>query len=224
MHVKDARQFVASTPHRVVPGDTLVFDFVFFLHPVRGGGAEFLWLARVKCCRRCAARVCICVKAGLAMARCCTHLPCSVPTQPARPALNLQTAIGHWSEMLFPLFSILRQERSFSRPPTQFLQLHLKRCHMMEWVSARQLAFGWLPSQRSAGCASVRPGQLVLLCAAGKPPGGCYASCWHAWLTHAPALSAGAGQPGHRAGCGPQARPAAHHLPDGGGRRGRPDG
>ncbi len=36
MHVKDARQFVGSTPHRVVPGDTLVFDFVFFLHPVRG--------------------------------------------------------------------------------------------------------------------------------------------------------------------------------------------
>lgn len=35
MHVKDARKFVASTPHRVVPGDTLVFDFVFFLHPVR---------------------------------------------------------------------------------------------------------------------------------------------------------------------------------------------
>lgn len=38
--------------------------------------------------------------------------------------------------MLFPLFSILRQERSFSRPPTQFLQLHLKRCHVMEWVRA----------------------------------------------------------------------------------------
>ena len=40
--------------------------------------------------------------------------------------------------MLFPLFSILRQERSFARPPTQFLQLHLKRCHMMEWVRPRR--------------------------------------------------------------------------------------
>ncbi|PRW56929.1 glycosyltransferase family 61 [Chlorella sorokiniana] len=91
MHVNDARQFVASTPHRVVPGDTLVFDFVFFLHP---------------------------------------------------------TAIGHWSEMLFPLFSILRQERSFARPPTQFLQLHLKRCHMMEWVRANlATALGVGPKQ-----------------------------------------------------------------------------
>lgn len=53
---------------------------------------------------------------------------------PRRPAPLLQTAIGHWSEMLFPLFSILRQERKFARPPTQFLQLHLKRAHMMEWV------------------------------------------------------------------------------------------
>ncbi|EFN54929.1 expressed protein [Chlorella variabilis] len=79
MHVANASHFLASTSHHVVRGDTLVFDFVFFMHP---------------------------------------------------------TAIGHWSEMLFPLFSILRQERSFSRPPTQFLQLHLKRCHVMEWVRA----------------------------------------------------------------------------------------
>jgi len=38
--------------------------------------------------------------------------------------------------MLFPLFSILRQERRFARPPTQFVMLHLKRSHMMEWVRA----------------------------------------------------------------------------------------
>ncbi|KAL4450135.1 hypothetical protein ABPG77_010804 [Micractinium sp. CCAP 211/92] len=79
MHVANASDFLASTQHALVAGDTLVFDFVFFLHP---------------------------------------------------------TAIGHWSEMLFPLFSILRQERKFARPPTQFMQLHLKRAHMMEWVRA----------------------------------------------------------------------------------------
>ncbi|PSC72084.1 EGF domain-specific O-linked N-acetylglucosamine transferase [Micractinium conductrix] len=78
-HVTNATDFLASTKHTLVAGDTLVFDFVFFLHP---------------------------------------------------------TAIGHWSEMLFPLFSILRQERGFARPPTQFVQLHLKRAHMMEWVRA----------------------------------------------------------------------------------------
>ena len=38
--------------------------------------------------------------------------------------------------MLFPLFSILRREPHFARPPTQFLLLHLKRSHVMEWVRA----------------------------------------------------------------------------------------
>lgn len=50
--------------------------------------------------------------------------------------LPLQTAIGHWSEMFFPLFSILRQETAFRRPPTQFMLLHLKRVHLMEWARA----------------------------------------------------------------------------------------
>lgn len=48
----------------------------------------------------------------------------------------LQTAIGHWSEMMFPLFSILRQEPAFKRPPKQFMLLHLKRVHLMEWARA----------------------------------------------------------------------------------------
>ncbi|KAL4853094.1 hypothetical protein ACK3TF_005878 [Chlorella vulgaris] len=91
MHVSNASAFLASTNHHLVRGDTLVFDFVFFMHP---------------------------------------------------------TAIGHWSEMLFPLFSILRKEKSFARPPTQFLQLHLKRCHVMEWVRATlATALGVGPSQ-----------------------------------------------------------------------------
>lgn len=46
----------------------------------------------------------------------------------------LQTAIGHWSEMLNPLFSILRLEPTFARPPNQFVLLHLKKIHLMEWV------------------------------------------------------------------------------------------
>ena len=48
----------------------------------------------------------------------------------------LQTAIGHWSEMMFPLFSILRLEPAFKRPPKQFMLLHLKRVHLMEWARA----------------------------------------------------------------------------------------
>lgn len=34
MHVANASHFLASTQHTLVAGDTLVFDFVFFLHPV----------------------------------------------------------------------------------------------------------------------------------------------------------------------------------------------
>lgn len=77
LHVHSAEEFAASTNARVVKGDTLLFDFVFFLHP---------------------------------------------------------TAIGHWCEMLFPLYSILRKEASFSRPPSQVVLLHLKRSHLLEWV------------------------------------------------------------------------------------------
>ena len=51
--------------------------------------------------------------------------------------LAWQTAIGHWSEMLFPLYSILRQnEGGFARPAAQVVMLHLKRVHLMEWVRA----------------------------------------------------------------------------------------
>ena len=45
-----------------------------------------------------------------------------------------QTAIGHWGEMMFPLYSILRREDHFAQPPSQFVLLHLKRAHLMEWV------------------------------------------------------------------------------------------
>ena len=88
---------------------------------------------------------------------------CPPTSQPATP----QTAIGHWSEMLFPLFSILRQERGFARPPTQFVQLHLKRAHMMEWVRATlatALGVGpqrdlppimWQVGGRAGGCMAV---------------------------------------------------------------------
>lgn len=48
----------------------------------------------------------------------------------------LQTAIGHWGEVLFPLFSILRAEANFANPPDQFVLLHLKRAHLIEWSRA----------------------------------------------------------------------------------------
>ena len=38
--------------------------------------------------------------------------------------------------MMFPLFSILRREPDFSKPPATFVLLHLKRVHLMEWVRA----------------------------------------------------------------------------------------
>ena len=36
--------------------------------------------------------------------------------------------------MMFPLYSILRREAHFAQPPSQFVLLHLKRAHLMEWV------------------------------------------------------------------------------------------
>lgn len=79
LHVNDAKAFADGVDARIVTGDTLIFDFIYFLHP---------------------------------------------------------TAIGHWCEMMFPLFSILRTEPTFARPATQFVLLHLKRSHLMEWVRA----------------------------------------------------------------------------------------
>jgi hypothetical protein len=35
LHVRNMTAFLASTQYRVIPKDTLLFDFVFFLHPVR---------------------------------------------------------------------------------------------------------------------------------------------------------------------------------------------
>jgi len=38
--------------------------------------------------------------------------------------------------MVFPLFSIFQKESAFATPPAQFVLLHLKRVHLMEWVRA----------------------------------------------------------------------------------------
>ena len=35
LHVSDAAEFLSSVDWRVVSGDTLVFDFIYFLHPAR---------------------------------------------------------------------------------------------------------------------------------------------------------------------------------------------
>lgn len=34
VHVDNADAFVSSISHRVLPGDTLVADYIYFLHPV----------------------------------------------------------------------------------------------------------------------------------------------------------------------------------------------
>ncbi len=47
-----------------------------------------------------------------------------------------QTAIGHWAEMMFPLFSILRREPHFQWPPAQFVLLHLKRVQFLKRSAA----------------------------------------------------------------------------------------
>ncbi|PNW72188.1 hypothetical protein CHLRE_16g678600v5 [Chlamydomonas reinhardtii] len=77
-HVLDAKEFIDSVKYQVVPGDTILFDFIFFIHP---------------------------------------------------------TAIGHWWEMLGPLYSILKTI-NFKRPCDQFVLLHLGRQHLLEWVRA----------------------------------------------------------------------------------------
>lgn len=78
LHVHNASDFLKPVSYRVIPGDTILFDFIFFIHP---------------------------------------------------------TAIGHWWEMLGPLYSILKTA-NFKRPCDQFILLHLQRQHMLEWVRA----------------------------------------------------------------------------------------
>ena len=42
LHVKNASAFAGSLPTRIVTGDTLIFDFIYFLHPV--GAPPLLWM------------------------------------------------------------------------------------------------------------------------------------------------------------------------------------
>jgi hypothetical protein len=78
LHVHNATAFANSVNWRLVRGDTLLFDYIYFIHP---------------------------------------------------------TAIGHWWEMVAPLFSVLKRI-SFARPVDQLVLLHLKRSHLIEWVRA----------------------------------------------------------------------------------------
>ena len=50
LHVSNASAFAASLPTRMVAGDTLIFDFIYFLHPVASllGCQVQLWL-RLDC-------------------------------------------------------------------------------------------------------------------------------------------------------------------------------
>ena len=49
LHVDNASQWAAPSDARVVSGDTLIFDFVYFLHPVSSPHMQsiFLSLARL---------------------------------------------------------------------------------------------------------------------------------------------------------------------------------
>jgi len=82
LHVLSPSSWLKTVKWRVVPGDTVVLDFIHLSHP---------------------------------------------------------TAIGHWPEMLNPLYSTLRSPtaffgKPFRLPPDQFVLLHLQRKYLMEWV------------------------------------------------------------------------------------------
>ena len=49
MHVSNATDFLRSTQHHLVAGDTLVFGFIFFLHPVSAACACCLNAGRLPC-------------------------------------------------------------------------------------------------------------------------------------------------------------------------------
>lgn len=74
LHVRNASDFVTSINARVLPGDSILMDFPYFLHP---------------------------------------------------------TAIGHWPEVLFPLFSALRARPDIQ--PKRALLMSLKRAHVNSW-------------------------------------------------------------------------------------------
>ena len=67
----------------------------------------------------------------------------------------MQTAIGHWAEMMFPLFSILRREPHFQWPPAQFVLLHLKRVRASPALCCSGLC---LARPRPAYFNTLRPG------------------------------------------------------------------
>ena len=116
LHVKNSTEFAQGINARVVSGDTLIFDFIYFLHPVTGA-CDLTTITLLSWRRSHDARCYTC-----AMMPDSSLLDC------------VQTAIGHWCEMMFPLYSILRTEPGFARPAAQFVLLHLKRSHLMEWV------------------------------------------------------------------------------------------
>jgi hypothetical protein len=94
LHVDNATTFLNSVKWRLVRGDTLLFDFIYFIHP---------------------------------------------------------TAIGHWWEMLGPLYSILKKT-DIKLPCDQLVLMHLKRCHFMEWVRRRaRVARPWPAHCLAAG-------------------------------------------------------------------------
>lgn len=92
LHVNNAKAFAAGVDARVVTGDTLIFDFIYFLHPVRGS----------RLFQPVVLHGCVCGNGML-------------PVQPARISSHVRQSlgrIGHWCEMMLPLYMSYSQSAS----------------------------------------------------------------------------------------------------------------
>ncbi|KAJ9523194.1 hypothetical protein QJQ45_023985 [Haematococcus lacustris] len=117
LHVQDVAAFMQGVEWRVIPGDTILFDFVFFIHPTAIGhwcvpdaGRQQQQQQQQRRQRR--------------------QLQLHAAAAAAAAGLTAQM----W-EMLGPLYSLLKTA-SLKRPCDQFILLHLQRQHLFEWVRA----------------------------------------------------------------------------------------
>lgn len=108
LHVANATAWVENIQHRLVRGDTLFFDYIFFVHPTAIGH----WCGTMKL--QCFGRA------------------LRVFTFPGR-YVGQQAIRGFRCEILFPLYSVLK-DASFKIKSMNMILLHLRRKHLMEWV------------------------------------------------------------------------------------------
>jgi hypothetical protein len=130
LHVKNATAWVANVKHQIVRKDTLLFDYIYFLHPTAIGHwcalaihklhdtdvSEAACLHTAKCNKICSAVPGTC-KATVEFIKQLSVIPiCRM-------------------EMMFPLYSILKSS-TFEVPDVNLIMLHLKRAHLIEWARA----------------------------------------------------------------------------------------